>query len=352
MKETLTYHSPHPSFKLDGKYCDRSALIQLGNRFLKEEEDSQVSLGVFILQWLDSTAEITLETSGSTGIPKSIVMRKQSMVNSALATGSYFKLSPGATALSCLPFTYIAAKMMFVRAYVLGLELDCVPPSSSPLASVSKFYDFCAMVPLQVEKSIPFLNQINTLIVGGAKLPAVLCEALKKSSSAVYETFGMTETVSHIAVKNLKKSAAVFEALPSISFELDAHNCLRIEAPQLLSSPLQTKDVVRLVSETRFEWLGRYDTLINSGGIKIHPEQLEQQLSNQIRERFFIGSVPDTKLGARIVLVVETKEPFTIKLDHIERHKQPKDVYFLEAFAETSSGKLKRKETLALLKPV
>ena len=137
-------------------------------------------------------------------------MSKQAMVNSAIATGDYFNLKPGDSALSCLPFEYIAAKMMFVRAYVLGLELDCIKPSSNPLETLSRNYDFCAMVPLQLENSLEYLHQIKTIIVGGAKLSNGLKIKLKNSSSSIYETFGMTETVSHIAVKNISQSSTFF----------------------------------------------------------------------------------------------------------------------------------------------
>ena len=226
-----------------------------------------ISLGIFIAKWVDSSSDITLQTSGSTGAPKTILMSKLAMVNSAIATGTYFKLIPGNLALACLPFDYIAAKMMFVRAYVLGLELDCINPTSNPLETVSKSYDFCAMVPLQLENSIEHLQFINTLIVGGAKLSEGLKTKLKNVSTAIYETFGMTETVSHIAVKNISKSSPLFEVLPSVTVGVDARNCLIINAPHLVSTPIQTNDVVKLHSITTFEWLGRFDTIINSGGI-------------------------------------------------------------------------------------
>ena len=286
MKENRTYKQPHSSFKLDGVFYDNPGLLNLAGIFVKRSDDYLVSLGVFIEKWVDSNSEISLQTSGSTGAPKAVLMSKQSMVNSALATGSYFKLSPGDSALSCLPFTYIAAKMMFVRAYVLGLELECIKPSSSPLELLSKSYDFCAMVPLQLENSISKLDQIKTLIVGGAPLSTTLINQLKKSTSTVYETFGMTETVSHIAVKKISESFSLFEVLPSVSIAVDTRNCLLIDAPELASNTIQTNDLVRLHSNTTFEWVGRYDAVINSGAIKISPEKLEQQLEGLIQHRF------------------------------------------------------------------
>ena len=253
MKVNRTYKQPHSSFKLNGTFYDNSGLLSLASVYSKGCDDHLVSLADFIEIWIDLNSEITLQTSGTTGTPKAVLMSKQSMVNSALATGSYFKLSPGDSALSCLPFTYIAAKMMFVRAYVLGLELECIKPSSSPLESLSKSYDFCAMVPLQLENSISKLDQIKTLIVGGAPLSTDLMDQLKNSASRVYETFGMTETVSHIAVKKISKSFSLFEVLPSVSIAVDDRNCLLIDAPELASNTIQTNDLVCLHSKTTFE---------------------------------------------------------------------------------------------------
>ena len=126
MNQNTSYNQPHESFKLDGVFYDNIGLSNLSQQMISEGEDYTVSLGVFITKWVDSSTEIELHTSGSTGIPKMVLMSKQAMINSAIETGTYFKLKPGNSALSCLPFEYIAAKMMFIRAYVLGLELDLV----------------------------------------------------------------------------------------------------------------------------------------------------------------------------------------------------------------------------------
>ena len=318
--------------------------------YVECNDDYLVSLGVFIQKWVDPNHEISLQTSGSTGVPKTFLMSKQSMVNSALATGSYFKLVPGDSALSCLPFNYIAAKMMFVRAYTLGLELDCINPSSTPLESLSKYYNFCAMVPLQLEKSIKFLHRIKTLIIGGAPLSTALMEKLKSSNSNVYETFGMTETVSHIAVKNISKSFSLFEVLPSISIAVDSQDRLLIEAPELASNTIKTNDLVHLHSKTTFEWIGRYDSIINSGGLKIAPEQLEQQLEGFIKERFFISSQKDNSLGEIVIIVIERSNPYkNLSFDALEPIKRPKYIYYVDAIKETVSGKIKRQETLDLV---
>jgi len=350
LNQNNSYKQPHTSFKLEGFFYDNTGLSSLAERLIMEGEDYQVSLGVFIAQWIDSNPEISLQTSGSTGTPKTVLMSKQAMVNSAIATAAYFNLESGNSALSCLPFEYIAAKMMFVRAYVLGLELDCIKPSSSPLVAVSKTYDFCAMVPLQLENTIQYLYRVKTLIVGGAKLPNALKSKLTKSPFTIYETFGMTETVSHIAVKNISKSSSFFEVLPSVSIGVDSRNCLYIEAPHIVSTPIQTNDVINLISKTTFEWIGRYDSIINSGAIKIAPEQLEQQLEGFIKERFFISSQKDNVLGEIVVIVIERSVPYkTLNFETLEPTRRPKRIYYVDKFKETVSGKIKRKETLDLV---
>lgn len=352
LNQNITYNHPHASFKLDGVFYDDIELSNLAQQMASEGKDFSVSLGVFITKWMDSSSEIELQTSGSTGTPKMVSIAKQAMVNSAIATGDYFKLKPGNSALSCLPFEYIAAKMMFVRAYVLGLELDCINPTSKPLETLTKRYDFCAMVPLQVENSTDALYHIKTLIVGGAKLSNDLKSKLTKLQTTVYETFGMTETVSHIAVKEIRESSSLFEVLPSVSVGVDARNCLKINAPHLVSKPIQTNDVVKLNSRTTFEWLGRYDNIINSGGIKINPEQLEHQLEGFIKERFFITAQKDNSLGEIVVIVIERSTPFeTLNFDVLEPIKRPKRMYYLDRFMETVSGKIKRQETFNLIKP-
>ena len=351
MKNIITYKQPHASFKFEGVFYDKTALSSLASRLISGGEIYQVSLGHFITQWLDSSSVIALQTSGSTGTPKTVVMSKQTMVNSAIATGNYFKLKPGNSALSCLPFDYIAAKMMFVRAYVLGLELHCIKPTSDPLSTVSRNFDFCALVPFQLENSLKKLYHIKTLIVGGAPLSESLKNKLKHTSTMIFETFGMTETVSHIAVKNISKSATVFETLPAVSIGIDTRNCLWIEAPQLVSSQIQTNDIVKLISKTTFEWIGRYDTIINSGGIKIAPEQLEQKLGGIIKERFFITSQKMDPLGEIVVIVIERPKPYkTLNFDNLEPFMRPKYVYYINQFIETVSGKIKRQETLDLVK--
>src|SRR5690606_7512374 len=177
---------------------------------------------------------LEVRTSGSTGTPKVITLKKEHMANSALATGSFFKMGPGTKALQCLSADYIAGKMMLVRALALGWELDTVEPTSDPLQAISKHYDFVAMVPMQVQGSISNLNQINTLIIGGAALSPELKSDLAKVDTRFFETYGMTETITHIAIKEITKGLedGNFKALPDVFLSKDHRDCLVIEAPK------------------------------------------------------------------------------------------------------------------------
>ena len=234
------------------------------------------------------------------------------MVNSAIATGNYFGLSPNDTALHCLSTNFIAGKMMLVRAMILGLQLDIVEPSSKPFINNNKRYDFCAMVPMQLENSINQINQLKTLIVGGAAVSYNLIEYLKDVKTKIYATYGMTETITHIAIKQLNNVSLrggttwqSFKILPNITISQDNRDCLIIEAPHLFDGKVITNDIVKIHTKTSFDFLGRYDNIINSGGVKLFPEQIEEKLSKVIEERFFIASEMDNILGERAILVIE-----------------------------------------------
>jgi len=350
LSTTAKHIIPHDFFQLNNKNYSFETISAYAQNLIKTGTENECNLGLFILNWVDENEHIDLQTSGTTSEPKVITISKTAFVNSAKSTGSFFNLSPGDSALCCLPFSYVAAKMMFVRAWVLGLKLDFIEPSSHPLQYLTKVYDFSAMVPLQVHNCFSKINKIKTLLIGGAHVSDSLANKLKDHSSAVFETFGMTETVSHIAVKNLTNGEEHFIVLPEISVATNDNGCLIINAPKLSSRVLHTKDVVSLTSKNSFVWLGRYDNVINSGGLKIYPEQLEKIIQNQIKRRFFVTSMPDIVLGQKVVLIIEGK-PKILHLDFsaIEPQKHPKNTYFIDKFCTTNSGKVQRQKTVETL---
>lgn len=350
------FNKIHNKFKFNNEHFNFESLREVAYSFVKEGEWYQQYIGDFLLDWLDNNDFIIVKTSGSTGTPKSIKLQKQAMVVSAIATGNYFNLKSGNTALHCLSSEFIAGKMMLVRAMILGLEIDIIEPSSNPLSHITKHYDFCAMVPLQVQNSINKLHHISKLIIGGASVSDALQNKLQNISCHVYETYGMTETITHIAVKKLnffkEKDLNTFQTLPNITVSKDTRDCLVINAPKLNSAPIITNDIVELFSDTSFKILGRFDNVINSGGIKLFPEQIEAKLKNKISERFFIASETNNTLGQQLVMVVEgtLNNIESSVFECLDTYERPKQIYNIERFIETDSGKIQRKETLALLK--
>ena len=357
----------HNKFKLNGEHYDQSTLKEVACDFIKEGLPFQKVIGDFLLDWLNDKDAISVTTSGSTGSPKLLALKKQSMVHSAVATGDYFGLAPGNTALHCLPTGFIAGKMMLVRALILGLELDIVEPNSQPLLFIDKPYDFCAMVPLQLQNSINQLRDIKTLIVGGAAVSNKLQNKIQETNCNIYATYGMTETITHIAVKKLNNLPSLrgsktkqpdgetFEILPNISISKDDRECLVINAPQLTDVPVVTNDIIEICSKNSFKLLGRIDNVINSGGIKLFPEQIEEKLAQVIEASFFIASRKDDSLGECLILIIEGSrniEQITkaIKtLTNLNTYEIPKQIFCIPQFARTNSGKLQRKQTLELL---
>ncbi len=318
----------------------------------------------FIAEWLSSSSSVTSKTSGSTGTPKEIELDKNVMVASAKATINFLQLNSLHNALLCLSCEHIAGKMMVVRAFVSGMNLIVAEPSSVPLENLLyEKINFAAFVPMQVfmmlqqEKFIPALQKINHIIIGGSDISYHIKQQLKDFSCNIYETFGMTETLSHIALKLLSKNAEeeYFTTLNGISVSKNTHECLVIHAPQLSSMPIETNDIVELKDEQHFKWLGRLDNVVNSGGIKFYPESIEQKIKPIIKEPFFIAGIPDEKLGSRLILLLESKENIDLKMLNdklksvLTAYEKPKEIFRLIAFVYTANGKINRKATLEQL---
>ncbi len=360
---TFSIPEIHEDFTINGKTVDVDRLKRMSQNLIKTGEVYEQEVGHFLLEWLNDKDYIVVKTSGSTGKPKKIKVYKAHMVNSAKATGKFFKVEERTTALLCLSANYIAGKMMLVRALVLGWKIDILPPRTNPLDNVYKQYDFCAMVPLQLDNSLNRLHLIKKLIVGGGTISEHLKTLIQGVKTKIFETYGMTETVSHIAARRVnskkrEKKSIYFKALPNITLGVDDRNCLVIKAPLLNKETIITNDVVELETYKRFLWKGRYDNVINSGGIKLYPEQIETKLQLLIGHRFFIASIPDDALGDKVILIVERDYDKIAKLalqnglqnlKNLTKYEVPKDIYFLPQFIETDNGKVQRIKTLELV---
>ena len=350
----------HPDFRLNKRHYTNSELKQVAYSYIKEGEPYEQQIGSFLLDWLKPTSYLEVQTSGSTGTPKTIRLKKQHMVNSALATSRFFDLPATTTALLCLPAEYIAGKMMLVRAMFLGWDLDTIPPSSNPLDNLFKVYDFSAMTPFQLDNSIARLHLVKKLIIGGGAVSPRLRKMLKDVDARIYETYGMTETASHIAAKKLNprkkgQDEKPFKLMPNVSIAQDDRGCLIVKAPNILDEEIVTNDVVEIVTYKKFFWKGRYDNIINSGGIKLFPEQIEQKLNKVLDHRFFVTAMPDESLGDKLVLFVEddfsedTLDELEEKISGIKslgKYEKPKKIYLIEKFEETPNGKIHRENTL------
>ncbi len=322
-------------------------------------EDIDPEVVVFLKEWYDEKEEVIGHTSGSTGKPKEIRLLKRDMLASARLTNEYFHIGPQSNLLLCLSPAYIAGKMMIVRTILSGANLITVKPTSSPLLDIKEEIDFAAMVPMQVETTLSDpetrarFSRIRQVIIGGAAVSLPLEQYLQEVPTECYGTYGMTETVSHVALRKINgigKSATYF-ALGEVSFSSDERECLVIHAPHLHQQRFITNDIVRLVDHTHFEWLGRYDNVINSGGVKLFPEKIESRIAPLLSQRFFITAEEDNRLGQKVVLVIESssweeaerKELFLQLKACLSPYEVPKNIYFQEHFTETYSGKIVRK---------
>ena len=303
----------------------------------------------FVQAW-DILNEIEINTSGSTGKPKAISHSKDAMIASAKNTGNYFNLSKGDTAFLCLSSNSIGGKMMIVRSLVLDLDLTIADVKSQPFKETNPVYDFVAMVPMQVEAALNHgvnLSGIRYIIIGGAPITKELEKRIIDHDLNAYQTFGMTETVSHIALRKITSDNIVYSLLPGISIS-ENDGKLVIDAPGLRVHQLQTNDLVQIINPEEFVWLGRADRVINSGGIKIQLESVEQILSEIIPSPCFAFALPDTLLGEKLCIAVEDELLIDKKMikQSFEKYSSPKEIYFFEKFHYTASGKIDRINTL------
>lgn len=339
------------------------------NKWQEQAPYYQASL-VFCSEWLNGKQSFELQSSGSTGTPKTIEVSRAQMSSSAKATGDFFGIQPEAGLLCCLNTAMIAGKMMLVRAMEWDSRLYLVEPSSNPLQSFppNQHFDFATMVPLQLGTSLghphsaALLHGIRNLLIGGAPLSDLLREKTNKLSNNLFQTYGMTETVSHIALADLKaKGPLLYKTLPGVQIRQSPEGTLEVMAPMSNHKWVCTHDVVEIVEEGGYIWKGRADFTINTGGIKVQPEVVEE-LTSKLMERYFPGqryfvtSLPDPRLGQKIVLMVEGEQAAYQNSDQVIQvlkaelppYHTPKSLLFVPKFAETASHKINRIKTVEL----
>jgi len=320
----------------------------------------------FMMSWLAGKQEFVLHTSGSTGTPKDIVIKRAQLLSSALMTGAALNLQQGTRALVCLNVNYIAGIMMLVRGMELGWELSIVEPASNPLIEFQyPDFDFVAMVPLQLstcladEKTIPKVNHLGKILLGGAPIDISLQKKIDDLNVPVYQSYGMTETVSHIALKKLNLPGAEigYTVLPGVKFGLDDRGCIFLQGAVTNDEKVQTNDLVEITSERTFKWLGRADNVINSGGVKVVLDKVDEVVAEVFYEsgysgNFFSWYENDEKLGQKLILIIQKNErelsvPKLIEeiRKRISAYETPKHVYFVEQFIKTPTDKIDKRKT-------
>lgn len=317
----------------------------------------------FCHTWVAGRQEFDQQTSGSTGAPKIIKISREAMIASAEATGKFFQTNSKSILLCCLNPAYIAGKMMLVRALVWNCPIILEEPTSNPLRDLDTNLspDFIALVPLQMEailaneKNLAKIKAIKHIILGGAPVSLSLKENLIDHGIKAYQTFGMTETVSHIALGKLNNNPLTYETLPGVQISTDERGCLNILSPMSGPQAIQTNDIVEILDQDRFIWKGRADFVINSGGVKLHPEELESKAEKIIETvfpgaRFFYMGIPHPKLGEMLTLWIENEGHSEMQKTRLEEflnlnfhtYERPKEINFSSKFVETPNGKINK----------
>jgi o-succinylbenzoate---CoA ligase len=318
--------------------------------------------------WNSGHSSFQIQTSGSTGTPKVIELSRQQLIDSANLTKGAFNLQAGDIAFCCLNVDYIAGMMMLVRAFEIGMDLMVVEPKSNPFEGIEKHLyllrrnAFYAFVPLQIEALLEKeeyftqLNSAKTIIIGGASVNDTILEKIQTFNSPVYATYGMTETVTHIAKRRLNgiEKQDYFEVLEDVKIELDNRNCLKIYSKTTQNQWVTTNDVVELIDSNKFRIIGRADNIINSGGVKIQLEKVESEIGQilrnlQFNHRFFTYGIDDEQLGQKLILILEKEKPDDDLVEAfkiLSKFERPKEVFVVEQFIETPTAKIDKIKTI------
>ena len=365
------------------------------NKFGKESFFAD--LAHFLREWFDESELLQVQTSGSTGKPKKLMVEKERMMNSARMTLNFLGLKAGDSALLCMPLAYIAGKMVVVRALLGGLKLVVIPPCSNPMLKLMvnaqnegvafEAPTFAAMIPMQVfngvndEQSLEGLKQIKQLIIGGGAVDSDLNAKLNDFPHGVWSTYGMTETLSHIALRKLNlgqdNTRSLYEPFEGVKLSQTELGALIIDAPLVCAEQLVTNDIVRFDEQGRFEVIGRLDNVINSGGVKIQIEEVETKLKERQTElirlceqedsaltcdgvadqdvwenlEFVVAPRPDAKFGQVVTLLYTFKDGAMRSLvnddweqlfTNLPPYWVPKCKFMVEELPRTGTGKVDR----------
>ena len=322
---------------------------------LSEKELNKIDPEIysFLIFWKSKKSYITVQTSGSTGKPKNIKIRRNAIINSAKATLDYFNIKENSRFHICLPVKYIGGKMMLVRAILNKAEIILTKPEKNVAKDLNDPIDFSAMTSIQVENSLKekgFKN-IKKLIIGGGPVNDTLIQKIQQLPTKCYQTFGMTETVSHIAIRELNKlnKDNPYKCLNHVEISTNIDGNLIIKSPYLCIESLTTNDIVQITGNKEFKYIGRSDNLINTGGIKVLPEEIERQLNESLQSVvFFVDKIPDNRSGEKIIVITNKKENTSTIKKACKRitpkHIRPQLIFFIEEFIFTENNKLKRKK--------
>lgn len=342
--------------------CFKGSSSALIDKFTKlyGKDSFYVEVAYFIANFLDVKDSIEVQTSGSTGTPKKYLIKKQYMLNSAKKTLAYLNLKEHDRALLCMPVNYIAGKMMVVRALYANLNLIIVKPCKNPYLNLTQKLEFSAITPMQAlcalehEQSFKTMCAVKHTIIGGGSVNDELIERLEQASGCFYSSYGMTETVSHIALRPLNgvHKSNFYHCLDNVKLRLSKQETLIIDAPDVCDEIQFTNDRAKLLSDTSFIILGRIDNVINSGGIKLQIEQIEHKLKNYLPCEFAISAVKDRLLGQKVVLVLNTKltdEVLNRAFLALDKYEKPKDIIYIKAIPYTQTQKIDRHSLYKLL---
>lgn len=358
-----TIITPHARYTFD-------EIKHRGSELLKDDDQHFAIAFTLAQQWLNGAGTFTFHTSGSTGTPKEINLKRSQLEASAQGTITALRLTSSEHILLCMNPAFIGGAMLLIRGLMLNAPITLQEPSGNPLQLVASdhLYTFASFTPIQLHslvsgdaEAMQKLDRFNHILLGGAAVSPQLEQVLTTASAKVYHTYGMTETVSHIALKQMGKDTC-FKALPGVELKTDERGCLAIRSGSTDHKWITTNDMVHFFDPGSFEILGRIDEVINTGGIKVWPAKIENAIQEAmqalgLQHNLFVSWQADERLGQKVIAVIEglplnddmQKTIATFIEKKLTKYEMPRTFYYSPAFTLTDTGKINKPETLKMI---
>jgi O-succinylbenzoic acid--CoA ligase len=265
----------------------------------------------WVKRWNSRDSNFTFLTSGTSGSAKEILFSREQIEKSAWRTAQFFKWSDGMEVLHSLPMQYVAGRMNVLRALITKQSVWKMTPKVEMTSN--DFYrleniEWWTLTPPMLSSFLSIEQPVLTkakLLVGGAPVVQSLIDKAQGVGNEIWESYGAAETLTHIALRKLNGNdkSKGFKPLHGVSIKMTEQGMAIDDG--FLGNAVVTSDLGTWINDKEFIVEGRIDDIINSGGVKINPLEVEKIIHQHMKEAGFVKGSKDDRWGQIVTWVVK-----------------------------------------------